>query len=182
MKLSKITALLVVVMLAVSSAAAQTQQAQPQQMPQQGPKMPRTDTPIMTGETLNVARPLALIRIDGVRGESQSRPGWIDALSLTVTCGGAQTAQAGKESQAGGVAGGSQRPQVLTFTHRVDSASPALFDAAASGKRFRTAEVEQLTTKWKLEYVEVTRVTKEVLGTNRATETITLSFGQCSQR
>jgi type VI protein secretion system component Hcp len=177
MKRATSTALIVVVLLAASPAVAQTRQAQPQQMP----TLPRPDTPIMKGETLNVARPTALIRIDGVRGDGQARPGWIDALSLAVTCGGAQTAQAGKESQAGEIAGGRQQPHALTFTHRVDSASPALFDAAASGKRFRTVEVEQLATKWKVEDAQVTRVTREGLGTNRPTETITLSFGKCTQ-
>jgi type VI secretion system secreted protein Hcp len=177
MKLAHVGALIIVA-LAASSAFAQTQGAQPPQMQ----AMPRAEAPVLQGETLHVARPAGLIRFDGVRGESQSRPGWIEAFSLTVTCGDAQTVQAGQEARTGDAAAGRQRPNTLTFTHRVDRASPTLFDAAATGKRLRTVEVDQLGTKWKIEDVQVTRVIEEARGTSRATETITLSFGKCTRQ
>jgi type VI protein secretion system component Hcp len=169
---------LIMALLAASSAVAQTPQSQPQPLQ----TMPRTETPVVQGETLNVARPAALIRFDGVRGESQSKPGWIDAFSLTVTCGDAQTVQAGQEGRTGDAAAGTQSPRTLTFTHRMEGAAPALFDAATSGKRFRTAEVDQRGTKLRIEDVQITRVIEDARGTNRATQTVTLIFGKCSRQ
>ena len=159
MKLAHAGALIVAVLAAASYAAAQT--AQPQSQPMQT---------------------VALIRFDGVRGESQSKPGWIDASSLTVTCGDSQTVQAGGEGRPGVAAAGTESPRTLTFTHRMDGAAPALFDAATSGKRIRTAEVDQRGAKLKLEDVQITRVIEDARGTNRATQTITLIFGKCSRQ
>jgi type VI protein secretion system component Hcp len=166
---------LVIAMLAASSVLAQTQQPQSPH----AQTMPRTETPALMGETASVVRPAGLIRFDGIRGESQSRPGWIEASSLTVTCGDAQTVQAGQD---GRTADAAQSPRTLTFTHRVDGAAPALFDAAASGKRFRTTEVDQRGTKLKLEEVQITRVIEDARGTNRATQTVTLIFGKCTRQ
>jgi type VI protein secretion system component Hcp len=150
MKIAHAGALLMA-LLATSSAVAQTPQSQPQ--------------PMQTA---------ALIRFDGVRGESQSKPGWIDASSLTLTCGDAQTVQAGD------AVAGTQSPRTLTFTHRMDAAAPALFDAATSGKRFRTAEVDQRGTRLRIEDLQITRVIEDARGTNRATQTVTLTFGRCT--
>ena len=152
MKIAHAGALLIA-LLAASSAVAQTPQSQPQ--------------PMQTA---------ALIRFDGVRGESQSKPGWIDASSLTVTCGDVQTAQPGV------AAAGTESPRTLTFTHRMDGAAPVLFDAATSGKRIRTAEIDQRGTKLRIEDVQITRVIEDARGTNRATQTITLTFGKCSRQ
>ena len=122
---------------------------------------------------------VALIRFDGVRGESHSKPGWIDASSLTVTCGDAQT---GGEGRTGVAAAATESPRTLTFTHRMDGAAPALFDAATSGKRFRTAEIDQRGVKLRIEDAQITRVIEDARGTNRATQTVTLTFAKCTRQ
>jgi type VI protein secretion system component Hcp len=167
--------LLIAAALAASPAAAQIQQTQPQQMQ----RLPQTGA-IPRGETLSAARPAGYLRIDGVLGESQFKPGWIEAISLAMTCDGSQSGEAGQDSRTGAGAGARGQYQDLIFSHRVDRASPVLFDALAKGKRFRAVEVDQLGTALKIEDVMVTRVTHTDRGTDRQVETVTLSYVKCT--
>lgn len=169
---------LILAVLAASPAVAQSPQPQPPHMA----TMPRTETPVVQGAPPNAAHPGGLIRFEGMRGESRSKPGWIDASSLTVTCGDVQTAQAAAQGRTGDAATGTQSPHTLTFTHRMDGAAPILFDAATSGKRIRSADVDQRGVRLRLEDVQITRVIEDARGTNRATQTVTLTFAKCSRQ
>jgi type VI protein secretion system component Hcp len=117
--------------------------------------------------------PVGFVRIDGVRGESRAKPGWIDALSINMNCGQLVSGQTAH--------GGATRTLTLKFVHRIDRASQPLLQAATTGLPFAKAYVEQQGARYELTQVLVTRVVKTNLVGDTPAEHVTLVFSQCAR-
>ena len=117
--------------------------------------------------------PVGFVRIDGIRGESRTKPGWIDALTLNMNCG---TLVSGQTAH-----GGASRTLTLKFIHRIDRASKPLMQAAATGLPFAKAYVEQNGARYELTQVLVTRVAKTNLVGDAPAEHVTLVFSLCAR-
>lgn len=117
--------------------------------------------------------PAGFVRIDGMRGESAAKPGWIEALSLTVTCGDLKAGQTAH--------GGVNRALRVNFVHRVDRTSPLLLAAGATSQVIPKVYVEQPGAKYELTEVQVTRVAKLRAGETPA-EAVTLNSARCTRR
>ena len=129
-------------------------------------RMPAAGAPAAPGggATRAVAprfRPETFVKLEGVSGESATRPGWLEALSATrFDC----------------------RGHSFAFVHRVDRASPALAQALASGKRFPTGEVDTAGARFELRDVLVSSITTASrAGDAMPAQTITLNFASCAR-
>jgi type VI protein secretion system component Hcp len=117
--------------------------------------------------------PAGFVRIDGMRGESRSKPGWIEALTLTINCGHLESGQTAHA--------GATRTLRLIFTHRVDRTSALLLKAGATSQQIPKAYVEQSGARYELTEVQVSRVAKIRAGEGPA-EAVTLNFARCTRQ
>ena len=114
----------------------------------------------------------AFIWFEGVQGESTSpsHQGWIDVTSFSWG-----VPQTGAMAHGGGGGEGKASFNDLSFTHKVDKASPALMNASVSGKHFPTVRLEAGGQRYELKDVTITGNQRSAMGGTQM-ETIKLSF------
>src|SRR3712207_1924293 len=123
------------------------------------------------------------IKIGDIKGESQDKAHKEEIEVLSWSWGASNSANVSYGSGAGS---GKVSFQDLTFMHELDKSSPALYQAVSTGKHYPEAlltarksggeQLEYLTVK--LETVFVTNVAISQGGSERPTESVTLSFGK----
>jgi type VI secretion system secreted protein Hcp len=127
------------------------------------------------------------LKIEGIKGESKDKlhPDEIelDSVAFTVNGGGAG-------ASGGGGGAGKVAVHDISFTHKVDKASPVLFQAAATGKHFQKATISFSKVKKgkesdylviKLTNVDVSSVQQGVSEKQTPTESVTLNFSKVSE-
>ena len=122
------------------------------------------------------------LQIEGVRGESDNRD-FKQAIDVLEWSWG--MAQSGSSDKGTGRGAGKVDVEDLTFTHYVDSATPALMQACASGDHFdkvrltlvRSADKRQAYVVIDLERVLVSSIaTGGAEGSDRPIEEVSLNF------
>jgi type VI secretion system secreted protein Hcp len=124
----------------------------------------------------------AYLNIDGIKGESQddNHKGWIEISSFSW--GASNSASIGSASSGAGA--GKVSMQDIHITKTVDSASPLLMRACASGKHFPTVMLSVrkagggATVDYVLTDAMITKVDAGGGGTDRPVETITIAFAK----
>lgn len=122
----------------------------------------------------------AFLKIEGVKGESQEKPGAIELKSWSFGAGRGGSLRQASSGRAG------RGPDVseIQITKLHDQASPKLMEAAATGRRFseatltvRKAGGEQPYLVYKLTDVMISHYQMSS-GGDRPTESMTLNFGK----
>jgi type VI protein secretion system component Hcp len=135
------------------------------------------------------ASPAGIIIIGGIQGESRTKPGGIDAKSISaIECSapapaGAQPsthAVTSPRDAATGMATGKRMHKPITITKELDKSSPLLAKAVAAGTPIPKAVIEQGGATYELEGVLIGLL--KTGGGNRPMETFTLNFAKCTRR
>jgi hypothetical protein len=154
---------------------------------------------VLGGEALASSKagtaPAAIIVIDGIHGESKSKPGAIDASAVSpIDCipgplgatpkPGATASQAATSPRdpASGVPTGKRQHKPITITKTVDKASPALMKAATAGTPIPKATIVTGGVTYELEGILIGMNQPGGAGGAKPTETLTLNFAKCTRR
>ena len=114
------------------------------------------------------------MKLPGIQGESTSpgHSGWIDLVGFSWG-----VSQGGSMGYGSGGGEGKQTFHDLSFTHKVDKASPEIFHALTSGKHFPTVTIDNNGQHIDLQDVMITSAQKSGMGSaNGERETVKLSF------